>query len=284
LTDVQSGQLTLNRSGGTIKNTSAVQVSGGTLSVAQDDTVGAVTLSSGIISGVAILTGSSYSLTNTGAVSAKLGGSGVALTKSGTGTATLSGSNSYTGATIVNGGTLKVAAAGSIAASSGVSVANTATLTGSGTTSAITLASGASLAPGDSGIGTLNGTGDATWDGGATFKFDLSNSGNTSDQLALGGALTKGAAGTYQFNFQNSGYWDGVSATTYTLATFGSSTFSVSDFSYTNLASGLSGSFALNAGNLQLVVVPEPGTLAMLLGGLGVLIGFQRSRRSRYSA
>jgi hypothetical protein len=35
------------------------------------------------------------------------------------------------------------------------------------------------------------------------------------------------------------------------------------------------------AGEVNLMVVPEPGTLVMLLGGLGMLVGFQRSRRRR---
>ncbi|MFO1489563.1 MAG: autotransporter-associated beta strand repeat-containing protein [Kiritimatiellia bacterium] len=57
LTDVQAGTLPLNRSGGAIAITAAVQVSGGTLAVTQSDTVGAVTLASGTISGAGTLTG-----------------------------------------------------------------------------------------------------------------------------------------------------------------------------------------------------------------------------------
>jgi len=107
LTDVREGTLTLGRSGGTIADTSAVQVSGGTLNVANSDTVGAVTLSSGTISGTGTLTGSSYAFTNSGTVSAILGGSGV-LTKTGAGTVTLSGTNSYTGGTTITAGVLSI--------------------------------------------------------------------------------------------------------------------------------------------------------------------------------
>ncbi len=57
-----------------------------------------------------------------------ISGSGGGLTKTGAGTQTLSAINTYTGATTVNAGILKLGAAGSIAASSGVSLATGAVL------------------------------------------------------------------------------------------------------------------------------------------------------------
>ena len=112
LTDVQAGTLSLGHAGGTIADTAAVQVSGGTLNVANSDTVGAVTLSSGTITGAGTLTGSSYNLTNTGSISAVLAGN-VSLTKTGAGTATLSAANTFggSGQTVnINGGSLQVSA------------------------------------------------------------------------------------------------------------------------------------------------------------------------------
>ena len=53
-------------------------------------------------------TGSSYSLTNTGSISAILGGTGVALTKTGAGTVTISGANTYTGGTNISAGQLYI--------------------------------------------------------------------------------------------------------------------------------------------------------------------------------
>ena len=85
----------------------AITVSGGTLSIGGfSDTVGAVSLTSGSITGSGgTLTGTSFAV-ESGTVSAILGGSGVALTKSTGGSVTLSGANTYTGTTTVNAGTL----------------------------------------------------------------------------------------------------------------------------------------------------------------------------------
>ena len=76
------------------------------------------------------------------------------LEKVGTGTLTLSGSNTYTGTTFVSGGTLLVT--GSIAPSFGVVVDNGATLGGTGTVPLTSLLNGAVLAPGlPTALGTL---------------------------------------------------------------------------------------------------------------------------------
>ncbi len=109
-TTVTAGTLSLARNGGSLA-ASAVTVNGGTLDVAQSDAVGAVTLSSGTISGVGTLTGTSYALTDSGSVSAILAGA-VNLTKTGAGTATLSAANTYSGITTLSAGVLSVATIG----------------------------------------------------------------------------------------------------------------------------------------------------------------------------
>jgi uncharacterized protein with beta-barrel porin domain len=71
----------------------------------------------------------------------------------------LSGTNSYTGATTIDGGTLNVN--GSIVSSNRVSVNNGGTLSGDGSVSNVTVRSGGLLAPGNS-IGTLDVKGNLT--------------------------------------------------------------------------------------------------------------------------
>ncbi|MBC7367525.1 MAG: autotransporter-associated beta strand repeat-containing protein, partial [Undibacterium sp.] len=91
-TTLNAGTLSLGASN-RLANTGGVTLAGGTFDLgAFSDTVGAVTLQSGNITGTTgVLTGSSYSL-QSGTVSAILGGIG-ALTKSTSGTVTLSGAN-----------------------------------------------------------------------------------------------------------------------------------------------------------------------------------------------
>jgi autotransporter-associated beta strand protein len=202
---------------------------------------------------VTVGTGNTQTIAGTDAISGDAG-----LTKSGAGTLVLSGTNSYTGATTVNAGTLRVT--GSLDAASAVTVANGATLGGDGTIGgSVTSSLGGRLAPGNS-IGTLSVGGNYTWngssDGSSTMLFELSNLDNSSDRLALTGALAKGAGSTFRFDFQGTGR-PGV----YTLATFGSTTFVTGDFSLTNLGVGLSATFSVSAGQLLLTVSATTSTL-----------------------
>jgi len=130
-TRIDNGTLSLGHATDTLLNTGAVNVNGGTLSLgANSDTVGAVTLTSGSITGSGTLTGtgSAYDV-RSGTVSAKLGGT-VGLTKSTTGTVTLAGANEYTGSTIINGGTLDLGGGGTTG-----SLASTVLTLGGGTLS-----------------------------------------------------------------------------------------------------------------------------------------------------
>ncbi len=88
-------------------STGAVTVSGGTLDIKTfTDAVGAVTLTSGNILGTTgTLTGTSYAV-QSGNITANLAGAGATLTKTTTGTVTMSGNNTFTGAKTLSAGTL----------------------------------------------------------------------------------------------------------------------------------------------------------------------------------
>ncbi len=117
-TTISEGTLVLGHATNTLRNDGAVTISAGTLALGTNsDTVGAVSMSSGSITGSGNLTGSSYSFTDSGSVSVGLVGNG-ALIKTGAGTLTLSGTNTYNGRTTVNGGTLAVSGIGFISPSS----------------------------------------------------------------------------------------------------------------------------------------------------------------------
>jgi hypothetical protein len=95
----------------------------------------------------------------------------------------------------------------------------------------------------------------------------------SSDRLAITGAFTKGTGSTFVFNFNDVG----VQSITYTLVTFGSTTFNdASVFS----ALGVDGTFALVGNTLTFTAaIPEPSTYAAMLGGL-VLAGVIYRRRN----
>jgi hypothetical protein len=109
--------------------------------------------------------------------------------------------------------------------------------------------------------------------------FDLSTTSNASARLSLGtGVLTKGATGVYAFDFLGGG----KVGQTYDLINFGSTTFtSASQFTASDLAADLTGTFTLTGSELELHVVPEPSAWLALAWGGGLLIGLRRFRSLR---
>lgn len=201
----------------------------------------------------------------------------IALTKSGTGTLTLSGSNSLTGPTVVTNGSLVV---DSYFGSPSVTVQTGATLGGSGTLAGFTtLASGAALSPGSS-PGTLTFTNGLTLNSGSILNFEL---GTISDLIAVtGGTLTGPSSGTVTLNLSNSG---GFAAGNYTLINYatasGTSNFGINDFVFGATIPGFTYSLSLAGSTLQLsaAAIPEPSTYAALFGAAVLGLAVWRKRR-----
>ena len=265
---VQAGNVTLNAANSI---SGAITVSGGKLTLGTNDAAGSgsasLTVSGGqfdlgtsnqSLSNIALLSGSITGTTGvltattsaidaqSGSISVSLAGS-VGLTKSTAGTVILSGTNTYTGATAINGGTLQIGnggTTGSIAGTSGV--ANNGTLAynrsdaltvgyaisgagtlvndGSGTlilNNANTYSGATVINAGTLQIGDGGTTGSNANTSGVTNNATLAY--NRSDALTVGyaisgtGTVVKDGAGTLTLNAANS-YAGGTTLNAGTLA------------------------------------------------------------------
>ncbi|EIZ85882.1 outer membrane autotransporter barrel domain protein [Methylobacterium sp. GXF4] len=190
---------TLSAANATALGTSAAKVTaGGTLDVNGVTIANALTLAGSGAGGAGALTGTgaagvsgaitlagdaalggSGTLTLSGGIGD--GGNGYGLTKLGTGTAILTGTSTYTGATTLQDGTLRAGAAGAFAPVSAVTVASGATL---------------DLAGFNQGIGSLAGTGRVSL-GAGTLTAGADNSSTAfSGTITGSGGLAKAGTGT----------------------------------------------------------------------------------------
>jgi len=201
------------------------------------------------------------------------GGNGAGqLTKQGAGTLILSGNSTYTGATVVSGGGLVVNGDNS-AATGAVFVEDTAVFSGTGTIGGdTTIRDGGTLSPGNS-PGTITFANDLTLEGGSIALFEAG------DLVDVNGLLTLGDGWTLTVT---SGFQNGGSTTLFTYDTFGGLGLQPT-IDYSGLGFTPTGPLTITDTGSAIVlngisIVPEPATLALLMGAGAVLMGVHRRR------
>ena len=268
-TTVDAGTLALGAAS-RLSNTGALTINGGTFDMKTfSDTVGAVAVNGGLLSN-GTLTGSSYAVTG-GTISAVLAGTGVALTKTGTGTTVLSGANSYTGGTFLNEGVLSVSSKANFAnrlltfdggtleataSFSDLTSANATTLNAGGGTIRI----GAGLAN-SWGSAAISGAGGLTKEGDGVLTLAANNS-YTGGTVINGGTLSIDTSARINANNGGLTFNGGTLRTTGTLGftksttlLAGGGTFEVADGTINTWNSAISGDGQLTktgAGQLNL--------------------------------
>ena len=224
---------------------------------------------------------------------ANITNSGVGVTKLGSGTLVLTGSNSYSGPTIVNAGTLLANNTfGSALGSSTVTVQSGATLGGNGTIgAAISVESGGSLIAGSGGVDTLTLANGLTLKDGSTNIFLINSTNNYTSLNIQQGLVTYG--GTLKLDLN--GYTASLGDQFELFSTWGNGATYTSNFSdvtiigdtnsFTNSSGvwtgtdskGVSYQFVDATGYLSVQAVPEPSACALFgLGALTLLIVARR--------
>ena len=286
-TTVNAGTLLLSGGNDRLNTSGELVVNGGTVSLAGvNQTVAQLSGAGGNIQNTVNSTTATLTVTGTSSYSGRLrdnAGSGtarlLALAKTTGGVLRLSGTeNSYSGGTVISGGTLLANnASGSATGTGSVSVNSGGLFGGTGSASgAITVNIGGAITPGDGGAGVFTAGSSLTWHSDNTtagMLFDLGASTEASDGLVVAGAFTKGAGVSFLFSFTDAGYQPSVA---YTLVSFGSTDFLASDFA----ATGVAGTFDIVGNELRFTTaaIPEPSAFAAAAGACALLAVSRRRR------
>lgn len=271
---------TYNLNGGTLTvpsikqgtGTGSFNFNGGTLKASAASTTFVAGVTTNVLGGGAVIDSNGVAITvPTALVHGGAGAIDGGLTKNGTGSLNLTNTNTYTGATFVNAGTLFVN--GSLSATTGVNVASGATLGGNAATIAgnSVIASGGFISPGNS-VGTIS-LANLDVQSGSTYIAELTGNGvndlvNVSGNLTINGMIRIMLGYTAQ------------AGDSFDLANFGSLTGTPTfDYSNAALAPGLSWDSSSFASNGVLSVIPEPSAAA--LAGLAGALALSRRRRQQ---
>jgi autotransporter-associated beta strand protein len=263
-------------------------------------TPGSPVVENGNATAVTLTVGNSQNLSGTyaGVLQDGTGGGALSVSKAGTGALTLSGTNTYTGSTAVNAGSLIVN--GSTSASSAVAVSNTNTrLMGTGTIGGnTTINNGAVHSAGTAtgAVGNQTFSGDLTYADGSIFEWDINANSTASgfDRAVVSGDLTGGETSIFRVVFGTTAkagindtlnaFWNTPEVSrVWNMATLFGKNFTTGAFgsveTYDSLGAfdvSSKGSFGITGSTLTWTAVPEP-TSALA----GVLLAASMLRRRR---
>ena len=219
----------------------------------------------------------------------------VSLNKVGTGDLLLTGANTHTGATTVDAGSLLVGdgASGSIASAltvnAGAFYGNLAS--GNVTTAAVTIGNStgsadASFGAGRNAIGRFASSAGLSLLSDANFVFDVNSFAGTTDTMTFGGAITLG--GVFTLNDLSTGAvnWNVNDSFTVLSGTSITGTFTNLAGGSSIIVNGITYEASYTGNSLLLTVtnisaIPEPASVALLLGVGAGIVGTTLRRRSR---
>ncbi|MDB6149348.1 MAG: transporter [Chthoniobacter sp.] len=277
-----SGGTVIATAEGSLPTTTTLLMNGGALDLPSGShTVAGLSGATGTIQGSGTLIVNQSETTSFGGTIADP----ASLTKSGTGTLTLSGASPSTGNATVSAGTLLVN--GSIV---GTTVVDGGTLRGTGAVGPLFLNALGTVAPGVT-AGTLS-AGNTVFNGG-TFALELNGPavGSGYDQLNITGTfnLSSNTPLSINLGYNPNDFVDSFvivnNDDTEAISRTGLFTFNTQPLAEGALFTVGSQPFRIsyvggaNANDIVLSAVPEPGSLVTLLGGVGALLGLQRLRR-----